>query len=289
MSDILEVKKNESLKNYCTMKVGGTAKFVFICHSLLSLKSACLYCKKNNLKFKVIGLGANLIFDDLGFDGAIIVNRSKQILFRNNFVYADSGVSITSLIQKCYLKGLSNLENLNGIPATVGGGIVNNLGAFGTELGDFVEYVVCYDILHEKEIKLTPDQCLFSYRKSIFQMENLIVLRVKLKMEQEERKIIKLRLDQAIQKKINSQPLNLPSSGSVFKRSTIIPAQTIDQLGLKGTRIGDAEISTKHAGFIVNLGNATKKDILSLVTLIKNRVKSATNVDLSTEIEFVEF
>ena len=140
MKDI-QIYKNKSLKDFCTFKIGGKAKYVYICNTTTALISTIKHCKKKGIKFKVIGLGANLLFSDDGYDGAIIVNRTNKILFRKNNVYADSGLNVTNLIQKCYLRSLSGLENLSGIPATTGGGVVNNLGAFGSTLSDFIDFI----------------------------------------------------------------------------------------------------------------------------------------------------
>ena len=283
----LEVKLNESLKNYCTFKIGGNAKYLIIVYSNSTLIEVCKQLKLHNIKYKVIGVGANQLFSDVGFDGAIIVNKTKNIEFKNNLVYADGGVNLTSLIIKASELGLSGLENLSGIPSTLAGGIINNVGAFGTEIADCIEKVECYNE-NFKKITLTKSVCNFSYRNSIFKQKNLIITKAILKLKQDEKSLIKKRINDAILKKSTTQPINYPSAGSVFKRCEIIPAKVIDELELKGTKIGGAEISTKHAGFIVNNSSATSKDVKDLINLIKQKVKSATNLDLETEIEFVE-
>lgn len=284
----LEVKLNESLKNYCTFKIGGNAKYLIIVYSNSTLIKVCKQLKLHNIKYKIIGMGANLLFDDNGFNGAVIVNKTNNLEFSGTAVIADGGVNLTALIVKAGKLNLSGLENLSGIPSTLAGGIVNNVGAFGTEISNFIEYVECYDENFNKRI-LNKSDCMFSYRNSIFKEENLIITQAVLKLKQDEKSLIKKRINEAITKKSTTQPLNHPSAGSVFKRSTIIPAKVIDDLGLKGTKIGGAEVSTKHAGFIVNTNTATSKDVKDLINLIKEKVKSATNVDLETEIEFVKW
>ena len=281
--------KNEDLKKYCTFKVGGSAKFLYVAHSTTNLIEVCKYCKLHNIKYKIIGLGANLLFGDNGFDGAIIVNKSNKILFKNNSVYADSGCNVTNLIMKCYLRNLCNFERLAGIPSTVGGAVKNNLGAFETTFSDFIEYVECYDLNDlNKKLKLTHDECEFKYRSSLFKTKDYLITRVKLNLKEDNADLIKERMMSALEKKKSTQPLNYPSAGSVFKRGNIIPAKVIDELGLKSTRIGGAEISTKHAGFIVNLGNATSEDVKQLIALIKERVYTETGENLEPEIEFVD-
>ena len=280
--------ENVSLKNYCTFRIGGKAKFLYLANSISDLLNVSSYCCENNLKFKVIGLGANLLFADDGFDGVIVVNKSNNATFYSNSVVADSGINVTNLIIRCYLRNLCNFEQLTGIPATVGGAVVNNLGAFETTFGDFVEYVEVYDKTTNKILQLNNQESKFSYRNSIFKNENYIILKVKLNLKEDNQLAIKKRMDCAIEKKKSTQPLEFASAGSVFKRGKIIPAKTIDEIGLKGTRIGDAEISTKHAGFIVNLGNATSKDVKELIALIKEKVYTKTGELLEPEIEFVD-
>ena len=280
--------KNVDLKKYCTMKVGGKAKLLFICKSIQSLVDVCSYCKLHNIKFKVIGFGANLIFDDNGYNGAIIVNRTNKISFKHNSAYVESGASVGNLINKCLLRNLSGIEKLAGIPSTVGGGIINSLGSFDTNLVDFVEYVECYNFNDlSTPIRINKEDCKFGYRTSIFKSGNYLITKIKFNFKYDNAEVIKSNMLSALRKKSDTQPLNYPSSGSVFKRCEIIPSKTIDELGLKGTKMGDACVSAKHAGFIVNLGNATSKDIKDLVEKLQKEVKLKTNISLETEIEFV--
>ena len=290
LMDNFEFETNVDLKDFCTFKIGGKAKFLFVAKDPTSLINVCLFAKTHNIKYKIIGMGANLLFDDLGYNGLIIVNKTSEISFRKNSVYCSSGVNVTNLIMKCYLRSLCGFECLSGIPSTVGGAVVNSLGAFETNFCDFVEYVECYYKKNlTKKLKLNRDECKFSYRSSLFKNGEYIITRVKLKLNYDDKTLIKQRIDNAIKKKTETQPLGVASAGSAFKRSDIIPAKVIDELGLKGTKIGGAEISTKHAGFIVNNTNATSKNVKDLIKLIQENVKSATNEEIEPEIEFVEY
>ena len=338
---MFEFKKDVSLKDFCTFHIGGKAKFLFIANTTENLINACIYANLHNIKYKIIGLGANLLFDDKGFNGLIIVNKTNEILFKqlrekersisnaskntpslsllipngnhnnetnnhgnkihdniynlnnkshNHFVHVDGGVNVTNLIMKCCLRSLCGIESLAGIPSTVGGAVVNSLGAFDTNFSDYVEYVECYhknDLT--KKLKLSHEECKFGYRSSLFKNDEYIITRVKLKLHEDNQSMIRKRITEAIEKKKSTQPLDQYSAGSVFKRSDIIPAKVIDDLGLKGTKIGGAEISMKHAGFIINTNSATSKDVKDLIKLIQKEVKSATNEDLEPEIEFVEY
>jgi len=285
----VKILKNASLKDYCTFKIGGSANYVFIVENTFSLIQVIRYLKEKNIKFKVIGMGANLLFSDDGFNGGIIVNRSKNIEICNKSVIADSGVNVTSLIQKCIKKNLAGFESLAGIPSTVGGAVVNSLSAFDVGFCEFIDYVICYNPNTDKILKIKGKDCDFGYRTSAFKSNNLIILRVKLKLNKQNCNTTKNNMENAIKKKVYFQPLNLPSAGSVFKRGNIIPAKAIDELGLKGLRIGGAEISKKHAGFIVNIDNASCNDVKRLIYSIKQQIYDHYNEILEPEIEFVDY
>ena len=303
--DKFELKTDVDLKDFCTFHIGGTAKFLFIATNSKELIKVCLYAKAHNIKYKIIGLGANLLFDDLGYNGLIIVNKTNEMCFAfgnssvvlsavegspNQSVIVDSGVNVTSLIMKCYLRSLSGFERLAGIPSTIGGAVVNSLGAFDTSFNDFVEYVECYHKSNlTKKLRLSHKQCKFGYRTSLFKNDEYVITKVKLKLYEDNQTLIRKRITEAIEKKKSTQPLDQYSAGSVFKRTNIIPAKVIDELGLKGTKIGGAEISMKHAGFIINTTNATSEDVKQLITLIQEKVKSATNEEIEPEIELVEY
>lgn len=285
----LEFFNNISLKDFCTFKIGGNAKYLFVAHSPNQLKAAIVWCKRKNVKFKVIGLGANLLFDDLGFDGAIIVNKTNKIKICGNFVWALSGTTVAELIAKTKQHDLSGFEHFAGIPSSVGGGIVNNMGAWGFSIGQNVEYVKVLDVKTLKTHKYNYNQCQFDYRSSIFKSKKCVVLMAKFKLKKAARQEIENNLKTAITKKTTTQPTNKPSAGSVFKRTDFIPAKLIDELGLKGKTIGGAQISTKHAGFIVNIGSATSKDVKELIKLIENELFLHFSATPTKEIEFVEF
>ena len=285
-----EILEQVKLKDFCTFHIGGNAKFLCIAQNNTQLINVCKYCSLHHIKYKIIGLGANLLFDDRGYDGMIVINKSNNIHFHENIILADSGVNISSLIMKCCVRSLSGIEHLIGIPATVGGSVINSLGAYGVQFCDFVELIECYhknDL--NKKIILKNKDCHFGYRTSIFKSDNYIITRVKLKLHEDKEISIKQRIEETIQKKSFSQPLDKPSAGSVFKRGNIIPSKVIDELGLKGTKIGGAEISAKHAGFIVNSHSATSNDVKELISLIQEKVKTKHNEILEPEIEFVEY
>lgn len=310
----IEIYQNKCLKNFCTFKIGGKAKFLFVVYSVKRLKQAVVWCIDNQIKFKVIGCGANLLFDDAGFNGAIIVNKANKISIRNNIIKAESGLTIAELISASKQKSLTGVEHFVGIPSTLGGAVTNNLGAWNFEIANFVIYVkgfyvnqissnlstptkrlnskltnlknIKYNI---KNVKLKVNQCKFAYRDSYFKHINFVITHVKLRFSKAPKEIIETNLKNALNKKISTQPINLPSAGSVFKRTNVIPAKLIDECGLKGKKIGDAQVSTKHAGFIVNLKNATSRDVKQLINEIENKVFFNYSATLEREIEYVDF
>ena len=282
--------KNADLKNFCTIKIGGKAKHLFITYTTNALLQVCSYCHIHNIKYKVIGLGANLLFDDKGFNGAIIVNRSEHFLFKNNTLYVDSGAVLSNIISECTKRNLSGFEYFAGIPSTIGGGIVNSLGAFEHEFSNLVEYVICYKKSNlKKRIKIKKNECNFGYRTSLFKNDNYIITRIKFNLCFDNHNSIIERINLFLKKKTSTQPTNKLSAGSIFKRSNLIPSKVIDELGMKGEKIGGAEISIKHAGFIINNGNAKSKDVLDLIKYININVFNQLNQKFELEIEYVPF
>ncbi len=289
----LTIYCNKSLKDFCTFKIGGKAKYIVVAGSVAGLIEAAKVCKTYKIKAKVIGFGSNLLFDDRGFDGAILVNRSNKVRCVGECVYADSGVGLARLLNCCWRHRLSGLESLAGIPASVGGAVCNNAGAFGCEVSDCVEYVEVRDIEALDRVKhLSRAECNFSYRNSIFKSDKgkqYIITRVKFRLKSDNAEAILAKMCATLSEKQKTQPVSAPSAGSVFKRGDLIPAKVIDSLGLKGTKINGAEVSTLHAGFIINTGNACAADVLNLIALINQKVNEQHHSTLSLEIEFVHF
>ena len=279
-----------NLSDFCTFRIGGFAKDLYIVYDEQSLYDVCLDCYTHNIKSKVIGMGANLLFDDLGYNGAIIVNKSNEVEFDESSVVASAGANLTKLIQRCFVRGLGGFERLAGIPSTLGGALVNNAGAFLCEISNCVESVDCIDIeANFKPISLTKKECEFAYRDSVFKRKKFIITRAKLNLKQKDKEVIKNEIETSLLQKKLSQPLYFPSAGSVFKRSDYAPSKLIDELGLKGLSVGGAQVSTKHAGFIINTNNATSADVKTLVKKIEHLVTSRLGVTLEREIEYVEF
>lgn len=286
---MIKQKKDVNLRNYCTIKIGGNAKILYEVDDLQSLEQVCLKCIAHNIKYKVIGNGSNLIFDDRGYDGSIIVNKASKITKRNCSLYISSGTRISSIISYSLKHGLSGLENFAGIPATLGGAIVNNMGAFNSDISNLIDYVVCIDTNTNKKIKLKNIDCNFKYRDSIFKTGRYIIMSAKLNLQTDNSTNIKQRICEAIKHKTSTQPLNYLSAGSVFKRGDLIPAKLIDEFGFKGHFLGGVMVSNKHAGFIVNFNNGTSEEFKMLASRIKQAIDSYYHTNLEYEVEFVPY
>ncbi|AEH50463.1 UDP-N-acetylmuramate dehydrogenase [Pseudothermotoga thermarum] len=273
---------NEPLSLHTSMKVGGPAKIFARPQSIDSL----ICCYKQLPHSKILGKGTNVIAPDEGVEAVITTLDLKRIyLLEDGKVVCEAGTLLNSLCKFACQYGLSGLEFAYGIPGTVGGAVYMNAGAFGGEIGQLVDFVEVFD--GEKVLTLQRDELEFSYRKSIFQKTNWLILKVGFRLKFDDPKQIAKRMGEIYKKRLQTQPLDLPSAGSVFKRPKpdFYVGKAVESLGLKGLRIGGAEISKKHAGFIVNVGNASANDVKALINFIRQKVKEAYNVDLEPEVE----
>ena len=268
--------KNESLKKHCSFKVGGNAKFFVSAHNIDALIDALYTCKQHAVPHKIVGNGSNMLYDD----------HFMQV--KNDKLYASSGTNLNDLISYAQQYNLGGLEFTIGVPAQLGGAIVNNLGAYNHEISTYIEHIT---ILRNKHIiYLSKDDCNFNYHSSIFQDSKDLVLSAIFNLPHQDKSITHTKILEYFTKRKNSQPLDKPNAGSVFKRiDTIIPAKLIDEAGLKGLTIGNAQISTQHSGFIVNLGNAKRKDILKIIEIIKNKIHEKYGTFLIMEIEYLPY
>ncbi len=278
------------MSGYTTMKVGGIASVVAAVRSTEQLVTAVREAKAHQVRFAVIGNGSNVIFADDGFDGLVIVTSDiKNHLVEGNTIKADCGASLTGLAVEAQRAGLSGLEFAYGIPGTLGGGIYMNAGAYGGSLSDVVISSICFDTENETVRKVDMEEHEFSYRHSIYTKNpNLIILAAMLKLTEDNPIEIAAIMSQNRKARKEKQPLEFPSAGSVFKRPVgYYAGELIEKSGLKGYRIGGAEVSEKHAGFIINRGGATANDVMQLVEHIRHTVYRNYQVDLDCEIKFI--
>lgn len=286
------IKQNEMMKNHTSFKIGGPAEIFIKITTIGELKNLLKYCKENDEKLTIIGNGSNLLISDEGIKGIVAKIEMKEIqinqIDKENYeIKLDSGVLLGFLAQKLLKEEIQGFEELSGIPGTIGGAIVMNAGAHGKEIKDIALEVTAID--YEGNIHIfTNEESEFSYRHSKFSNEEYIILQTKLLLQKGKKEEIKEKMDEYAKYRKEKQPIEYPSAGSTFKRGEdFITAKLIDEAGLKGYLVGGAQISEKHAGFIINTGNATSQDVLELVKYVKEKVYEKFKKNIELEIKFI--
>lgn len=296
MSSNLIIKKenitfNEPMKKYTTYKIGGPAECIIKIHSIEDLKEIIQFSKKNKIKLTVLGNGSNVLVLDKGIRGITLLNRLDNIQIKeeksNVIVTVASGTKMSKLGMELLKEEITGFEELSGIPGTIGGAIIMNAGAHNKEIKDIVKTVKCIDY-NGKEYQFDKEQLGFEYRKSKLKNNKYIVTEVTLILKKGQQDEIKAKMNEYKKYRKEKQPIEYPSAGSTFKRGKdFITAKLIDDAGLKGYKIGGAEVSTKHSGFIINKGNATAKDVLDLIEYIKEQINIKFDKNIETEIELI--
>ena len=285
-------KENESLKNYCTYKIGEKTRFVVEPKDIKSLVKLIEYVKENNIKHMIIGYGSNLIFPDTNYDGVIIrlVNMSEIEYIAENLIKAGAGISLQKLAMTLSSKGYTGIEFATAIPGTLGGAVYMNAGAYKSDMGYIISHV---EVLTPdlKIITLANKELNFHYRTSFFQTNpGYIILNATISLKKANvDEIMELIKDRSLRRKA-SQPIEYPSAGSVFRNPEDIPAgMLIEELGLKSKIIGGAQISEKHGNFIINIKDAKSSDILELIDLVKTEAKNKRNINLKEEQKIIKW
>lgn len=289
----MKILENELLKKHTTFKVGGPARFFCEARNLKDIQKAINFAKKEKIKYFILGGGSNVLFSDKGFDGLVIKLCCPKIsIKRNGQIIADGGVNLSKLVINAVEKGWKGLEELAGIPGTVGGAIYGNagLGKNGPWIGDFVEKIEL--LMPNGTTKEVGNRWMkFSYRHSKlkeFKDKKPIVLSVIFQLKKGDGKEMKETIKEKASMRKDKYPQK-PSSGCIFKNPLENAAAFfIDKSGLKGKKIGGAEISKKHANFIVNNGKAKAEDILKLIDLIKKEVKKKFKINLEEEVQIIK-
>lgn len=287
-SDV-EYKRNIKLSQLSSIRIGGVAETVAYPSSEKQLTDLILFLKYNKIHYKILGRMTNVLFSDSAFSGVIVSSaRLVRTDVRDGYLFAECGVSLSEQIRKLAYLGFRLADELYGIPASFGGAIYNNAGAYGKDISASLICARLFSPDDNKTVILDNSDMRFSYRKSILQESNFIFLDGIFGLcEGKSREIID-GLNLFLKKRVDSQPYGKPSLGSVFKRNSYAPvSRLIDELGLKGTRIGDAEISKKHAGFIINRGKATSHDVKELIRLIKDKIYEKYGFYPEEEIEYL--
>ena len=285
-----DIKENVSLKTLTTLKVGGISKYVFYPKDVTSLKKALTLFKENNINYKIFGNGSNIIPSDKIYDGVIIkLSSLNNLKIEDEVIEVEAGYSLMKLAKEVIKLGLSGLEWACGIPGTIGGAVYMNAGAYKQDMSFVLEKITVLDE-NMNIVTLNKDELDFSYRHSRLMEENLICLSATLKLEKKDISLIEEVVNKRKEKRMETQPLEYPSAGSVFRNPfNDFAGRLVEECNLKGKQIGGAMISLKHANFIINKDNATGKDVLDLINLAKKEVKEKVNIELKQEQELFNF
>ena len=281
---------NESLKKHTTYGIGGPADLMIFPKSKQDLIKVIEIINKNKIQLTILGSGSNVLVSDNGIRGAVISlkNSLKQIEVDDNILFAECGTMLGKIVKHAVKNNLIGLENLNGVPGTLGGALIMNAGAWG---GEISENLIHVEVINSKsEIqKIQKKDLNFSYRQSSFNKDD-ILLSAKFNLKKADKDIIKENFIEAQSGRKKSQPLNKRSAGSLFKNPKNNSAgKLLDDAGLKGFSIGGAKISEKHANFFINDGDASSRDMLMLIKKAHKEVKDKFNVNLSLEVKLLGF
>ncbi|MBP3379607.1 MAG: UDP-N-acetylmuramate dehydrogenase [Ruminococcus sp.] len=280
-----DLKTDRLLSAYTTFKIGGECPAVVEINSAETAAHIAEWLKERGIKFAVLGRGSNIIASDNGFDGVILHFGSdfSEITVNGCTITAQAGASLSAVCRAAQENGLTGMENLYGIPGTVGGGLYMNAGAYGTEMKDVVSSAGYLDPAGKSGTMMLPEMKL-SYRHSAFSENNCIVTSVTFSLKKGDKDEIKSAMTECLGKRTSKQPLEYPSAGSTFKRPEGSYASLlIEQCGLKGYTVGGAQVSEKHSGFVINIGGASAEDVLKLCGDVKKVVREKTGYVLELE------
>ncbi|WP_342561179.1 UDP-N-acetylmuramate dehydrogenase [Paenibacillus sp. FSL R7-0345] len=282
------VRSRELLKTYVFTQIGGIADILAVPASYEEIQSVVTYASKNNIPLTVLGNGSNVIIRDGGIRGIVLYTSVlDKMTIENGLLIAQCGAKIIDTSAYALEQELTGLEFACGIPGTVGGALYMNAGAYGGEVKDVLHSALAVNKAGEL-VTLRGEELQFGYRHSIFAGGDYIVLEARFALQPGDPAAIKAKMDELTYLRESKQPLEYPSCGSVFKRPPgRFAGQLIQESGLQGVRIGGAEVSRKHAGFIVNADNATANDYIGLIHHVRAAVKDKFGVDLETEVRII--
>ena len=294
-SEFLNALKIENYKNYklselSSFHIGGAAALVVFPKLQEELITVLSKAKKENLRFEIIGNGSNILFSSKGYDGIIISTKKMSFCdVCDGYINASCGNKLSGISKLAKDNSLSGMEFGFGIPGTLGGAVAMNAGVYGQQISDVLVSSVAYDVKKNEIVELCGAKHDFSYRHSMYSdNKDLVCLSAKLRLIPASKDDIELRMKQNAESRKNTQPLDMPSCGSYFKRPDgFFAAKLIDDCGLKGFSVGGAQVSSKHAGFIVNTGDATSGDVLELAEVIKATVMDRFGVALENEVKYI--
>lgn len=292
--NIPNLQEQVLLAPYTTFKIGGPAKYFVVVRTKDELLHAINEANTANIQWFILGGGSDILVSEKGYDGLVIKMELRELAFieEKNQVRAEAGVRLSQLIMKSVKNGLSGLEYAIGVPATVGGAVWANLGARGRQMQDFVVEVTVLDE-NGKEHVLTNEECQFLYRDSIFKHKKWVVVDALFQLTESAVDDLQHMITELLDVRKETQDIAAKCAGCVFinpvSQSDVAAAKLIDDLGLKGKTIGGAQISERHANFIINTGDATADDVIQLISYIKQQVRDKAGVQLHEEIEYIGF
>lgn len=288
--DPIEIKQNEPMSRHTSFKIGGNADLYIIPHDMDALIETVRILKETETKRYFLGNATNVLFDDAGFRGAVVsLGNICAIKVIENRIIAEAGASLNLVCKTARDKELSGLEFAYGIPGSIGGAVFMNAGAYGGEMSQVVAQstYLSLDDMTVHTIPLSAHE--YGYRESVYRHNNWLVLSAVMELKKGEYDKINAAMNDYMSRRIDKQPLEYPSAGSVFKRYPgRYTGQMIEECGLKGYSIGGAQVSEKHAGFIVNKGGATSTDVLALIEHIKNEVYKKFDCCIECEVIHVK-
>ena len=286
--DNIDILENVSLAPHSSFRIGGAARYAAFPKTAHEIMTLLTYAKERGLRTFLAGNATNLLFDDAGFEGLVIFTTAiKNVRFEENRVIADAGASLTALAAEAMRRGLSGLEFAYGIPGTVGGAVYMNAGAYGGEIKDILTSSTYLGMIGFQTRPKEEHE--FGYRRSIYQKTGEIILSAEFVLTPKPVEEIRALCEKNMAARREKQPLEYPNAGSTFKRPRgAYAGALIEGAGLKGCSVGGAEVSEKHAGFIINRGDATARDVLDLIEKIRSEVYQKYNIMLETEIIHVK-
>lgn len=304
------IKENVSLAKFATFNIGGNAKYFLETDNIDELSNVIKFCNNNDIKFRVLGWGSNVLVSDNGFNGLIIKLKNDSIEYDRGYFEIGAGLGLSKFLNFTLDNGYVGSEFLAGIPGTIGGAIYGNAGSYGVDMSSIIESVKTIDERGNIE-EFNKYGCNFSYRDSIFKTINVIIFSAKIKLEKGDADTSKKLVQERILERISKHPSEFANAGSYFKNIVLtyeieqrlnqfldiskfleskkIPAGfLIESLGLKGFCVGDACVSEKHGNFLINKGAATAKDVIELANIIKKQILDKYGLELEEEVQYIE-
>ena len=281
---------NAPMRNYTTFGIGGYADVLVDVVDINDLKSVIVFANDHNLNTYILGEGSNVLVKDNGIRG-IVVRLKGEFLkteIKGNKATTGSGVLLNQLVRQCSEKGLTGIEFLAGIPGTVGGAVIMNAGAWGSQIFDYIESVTVFDMKSNEKVFLTREKIKYEYRKTDITKRKLVVLFAEFKLKVDKIDECTNRIDQFIKKRKQNHPFHLPNAGCIFKNPGKSHAgKIIEEIGFKNKQIGNVQVSGKHANFIVNMGSGKASDVIALIEKIEKASMKEKGVKLEREIVII--